>query len=119
MYFLNVNILASQLLPPHWRDARLMYMKAILKPFAVIIQDFTSFRTASKSAINLTPQTMIIEHHLKKITGISYGIFIADTSLPNHFKIHIPSGEQNHLNEITVFLKKIIPAGRKYELIFY
>ncbi len=54
MYFLDLNILARQLLPPSWRviketvgaittemdSGQMNYLKTILKPFKLLLQDF-------------------------------------------------------------------------------
>ncbi len=133
MYFLDLNILALQLLPPSWRvikqtvgsttlerdSGQMNYLKALLKPVKLLLQDFNAFRKAAKSKVNLSAQTMAIEHHIEQLTGIRYGIFLLDDPAPNHFSVNVPVAGQTKEKEITQFLQKIVPAGRKYQLIFY
>ncbi len=133
MYFLDLNILAKQLLPPNWRviketdgisaaekdSGEFNYLKSVLIPFKLLLDDFHAFRKQVVKNINLTSQTIIIEDHIKKITGISYGIFIQDGNQINYFKVNVPLLGQSKEKEIIQFLRKIVPAGRKYELLFY
>lgn len=119
MYFLDTVIFAKQMIPPNWRDYRLSFLIVLLTPFKSILNDFENFRTEAKSRVNLTAQTIVIEHHIKEITGLNYGVFINQTTIVNQFKVNVPIGSISFKNEIELFLKKIIPAGRNYELIFY
>ncbi len=68
MYFLDLNILALQLLPPSWRSSKeavgsnttqkdsgqMNYLKAVLAPFKLLLQDFHVFRKEAKSKVNLS-----------------------------------------------------------------
>jgi len=133
MYFLNLDILIKQLLPPNWRYVRTSnnnnvfvydsgktkFLKALLKPFKLLLNDFHFFRTNIKTKINLTAETIIVENHLKIITGISYGISLPDGILSGQFSVLIPAIVSNKEPEIKSFLEQIVPAGCKYQIIFY
>lgn len=119
MYYLDTIIFAKQMLPPNWRDARLTFTIVLLGPFKSILIDFANFRNRTKLNVNLSAQTIVVEHHIKQITGLTYGIFITQTTVVNEFKVNVPAAAVEHKNSIMIFLKKTIPAGKKYELIFY
>ncbi len=133
MYFLDLTILARQLLPPSWRNIKttigtittekdsgqMNYLKTLLLPFKILLNDFHAFRKQVVKNINLTAQTLVIENHIKEITGISYGIFIQDGNQVNHFTVNVPLSVQAKEKDILQFLRNIVPAGRNYELLFY
>jgi hypothetical protein len=119
MYYLDTIIFAKQMLPPNWRDARLTFAIVLLAPFKSILLDFAGFRSRAKLNVNLTAQTIVIEHYIKQMTHLNYGVYISQTTVVNEFKVNVPITGILYKNEIQIFLKKIIPAGRKYELIFY
>ena len=133
MYFLDLNILAKQLLPPSWRVIRetvgavttekdsgqMSFLKVALKPFKVLLLDFNTFRQEAKSKVNLSAQTMVIEHHIEQLTSIRYGVFVSDEDAPNRFSVNVPTNGQTKEQEIRQFLRKVVPAGRSYQLIFY
>ncbi len=133
MYFFDLNILALQLLPPSWRviketvgtitternSGQMNYLKAVLKPFKLLLQDFHTFREQAKSKVNLSAQVVVIEHHIEQLTGIRYGIFVSDEAALNHFSVNVPVAGQTKEKEIIQFLQKVVPAGRKHQLIFY
>ncbi len=133
MYFLDLNILAKQLLPPNWRINRTQistaiikrdsgyfnYLQAILKPFEAILNDFKAFGKEIKTNVNLSAQTIVVENHIEELTGIRIGISVSDGSESSSFSINIPIAGQSHQREIIQFLQKIVPMGRKCELIFY
>ncbi len=70
-------------------------------------------------ARSTSAQTIVIERHIEQLTGIRYGIFVSDEAAPNLFSINVPVAGQTKEKEITQFLQKIVPAGRKHQLIFY
>ena len=133
MYFLDLNILALQLLPPCWRTSKqtagntttekhsgqLNYLKAVLAPFALLLEDFNAFRKGAKSKVNLSAQTMVIEHHIEQLTEMSYDIFVTDGTVPNHFSVNLPIVAQTKEKQIIQFLQKTVPAGRNYQIIYY
>ncbi len=133
MYFLDIEILIKQLLPPSWRmiketvgtvtierdSGQMNYLKATLKPFKLLLQDFHAFRKQAKSKVNLSAQVVVIEHHIEQLTGIRYGIFVSNEAAPNHFSVNVPIAGQTKEKEIIQFLQKVVPAGRKHQLIFY
>ncbi len=133
MYFVDINILIKQILPPSWRyvkvpdgdggfedkeTGKFFFIKAILKPFDSLLSEFKDFRKSTKSKINLTPQVMVMEHHIKNITSLDYGVYISDVAI-GHFKVNVPDTAIAHENEILIFLNNITPIGRRYELNFY
>lgn len=120
MYFFDVNIFASQMIPPNWRGGKLLLLKSLFKPVSILLQEFEDFRESSRKLVNITPQTMVIEYRLRVITGIWYGIYISESpTIKNHFTVNIPASGQASGNEIKVFLKQTVPAGRKYTINFY
>jgi hypothetical protein len=129
MYFLNIVTYIKQILPPNWRismqlgiltdSGKFKILKVLLTPFNLLINDFNAYRYNALSEINLSAQTYVIEHYLMKITNINYGIYLSDTTSPNVFKVNIPISVISHRYEISSFLNKIIPAGRKYTINYY
>ena len=133
MYFLDLDILIKQLLPPWWRIIRKQtptgiietdsgetyFLKSVVAPFKLILQDFYQFQNLTKQNINLSGQTMVIEHHIEQLTGIRYGIFILDEPQVNHFSVNVPVSGQSKEKQINQFLQKIVPIGRRYQLKFY
>lgn len=133
MYFLDLKVLALQLLPPCWRTSKqtvgstttekhsgqVNYLKAVLAPFKLLLQDFNAFIKGAKSKVNLSAQVVVIEYHIEQLTGIRYGIFVSDGAVPNHFSVNLPIAAQTKEKQITQFLQKTVPAGRNYQLIYY
>ena len=119
MFFLDTTILAKQLLPPNWRDARFLFIITLLAPFKRVMNDFTVFRKQTRLESNLSAQTIVVEYKIKQLTGLNYGVFISQTNTVNEFRVNIPVSAIGQKAKISFFLKKTIPAGRKYDLIFY
>lgn len=119
MSMLDVNLLAKQLLPPNWRVFKWSYVLALLAPLKSINSEFEQFKSDTLMRVNLTAQTIVVEHHIRNITGLTYGVFINQTLIINQFVVNVPIGSIGHQNEIKIFLNKVIPAGRNYTLIFY
>ena len=107
------------MLPPNWRGAKLSFAIALLAPLFNLLEDFQQFRTSAELRVNLSAQTIVIEHHIRAITGLNYGVYITQTSIVNQFKVNVPIGSINYRHEIALFLNKIIPAGKDYEILFY
>lgn len=119
MYFLDINILAKQLLPPTWRTSKkLQFFTTVLIPFNHILSDFKIFRKETKSRVNLSSQVIIIEEHVKNITGIKSGVDIIDGEQKNEFILKLPAAGMLYEKKIRLFLKKKVPTGITYELIF-
>lgn len=119
MYFFNVNILIKQLLPPTWRVARYKFIKSLSKPLEDIKQSFDTFRFQSYAKVNLSAQHAIIENHIVTITGVVYGVYVADGVLANTFSVNVPTAGQPFSNQINQFLTKVTPKGRAFTLNFY
>ena len=99
-------------------SGKVVFLKAILKPFKLLLNDVNEFRIKTKRDINLSPQTIVIENHIRNLTGLIYGISISD-GVVNNFVINIPISGQTEETKITAFLNKIVPVGRNYSLNFY
>ena len=133
MFFLDFNMLILQILPPHWRhvrqntgtsidliySAKFLFLKTVATPFKFILNALIEFRISSYKKVNLTAQSIVIENHVRGITGLLYGVYIVDSITPGHFELNVPVGSMNHQNEITQFLQKVVPAGRIYSINFY
>ncbi len=133
MYFFDIDIFIKQLLPPHWRyvktpdgeggfedkeQGKFYFLKAVMSPIKSLLNDFKLFRASSKAKVNLNAQVMVIEHHVKTITGAIYGVYVTD-HLDNQFKVNVPVAHIAHSDAINSFLKKVTPLGRKYTINFY
>ncbi len=129
MFYLNLDILIKQLLPPNWRSSvvggfvvdsgKVNYLKSILTPFKLLLNDIKEFRLSTQTKINLTAEVIVVENHLKNLSGVQLGVYLSDSVQSNIFVVNIPVAGQPNENEIKSFLSKIIPAGRKYTLNFY
>lgn len=126
MYFLDINILIKQILPPNWRrnqlndnSGKVEFLNSISEPFKQLLNDFQIFRKDAKSRINLTAQPVVIENHIRTITGLSYGVFVSDTGQTNYFSVNVPISAQGFENDIKQFLGRVTPIGRKHTLNFY
>lgn len=132
MFFLDFHILLLQIMPPHWRFKRFnngsfiqlnptgkfLFLKSVTEPFKYILNQIQSFRFESRTKINLTGQTIVVENHIREITGEIYGVYIADGQV-NQFELYVPSSASSFEPEIIQFLNKVIPAGRIYTINFY
>ena len=116
----DIDILILQILPRNWRIApKIAILKAILKPFKELLNDIDTFRTDAISRVNLSAQTIVIEHHLKKITGEKYGVYVSDELPALNFSVNVPNNANGFQAEIESFLKQVTPIGRVYTLNFY
>lgn len=133
MYFYSIDVFIRQFMLPHWRDVKVSdgeggyidkpsgkfyFIRSITFPFRSLLNEFKVFRQETNAKINLNAQVMVIEHHIKQITGAVYGVYVTD-HLDNQFKVNIPELYVEHKDEIQSFLKKVTPLGRKYSLNFY
>ncbi len=125
MYFLDLYRVILQIFPPNWRfkedgtdSPKVDFLHVILTPFKHLLNDFEIFRNESELNINLTAQVMVVENHIRNITGESYGVYVADTAI-NQFSVNVPATSTNKENEIRQFLNKVIPLGRNYTINFY
>lgn len=126
MYFLDIKVLIKQILPPNWRrnqlnenSGKVEFLNSISEPFKQLLNDFQIFRKDAKSRINLTAQPVVIENHIRTITGLSYGVFVSDTGQTNYFSVNVPISAQGFENDIKQFLARVTPIGRKHTLNFY
>ncbi len=129
MYFLNLDILVKQLFPPNWRTSmvggslidsgKVNYLKSILAPFKLLLNDIIDFYQTTQTKINLTAEVIVVENHLKTLSGVQLGVYLSDSAQPNIFFVNIPVIGQINENKIKSFLNKVVPAGRIYTLNFY
>ena len=120
MYFLNLDILILQLFPVHWRNVtgKVAFLKVVLTPFKQLLNDFNLFRKSQKTDINLSAQVIVIENYIETVLGVRYGVFIREDT-PGHFLLNIPEFGRTEEKEIKQFLNKVLPLGRKYQIIYY
>lgn len=99
-------------------NGKFHFLKSILKPFKDLLNDFEIYRRSTVKKINLSAETGIIEQQIQRIIGINQGVYILD-GVGKSFSLNIPIVGQANENEIKSFLKKTLPIGRKYDLIYY